>query len=173
MKSRALFLVVALAVLVSGCSRPQTPAPARGGSPPFPSVPATEALAGGGERATLVQGPLRFTVETSSTLVSTRQGIAVRLTLTNIGHAPVHWDDFRFGWEGPTSDGGTVSIGLGISHLGLQRSHPLTLGPGQTKSLSVHTGSNWHVGDYHVSGGFEGEGGPYGRAPEIIVRLTK
>ena len=173
MYAKALLLLSVVAVLAVGCAQQHTTAPpVLPHSLVGPSVPVIQ-LPGGGRRATLVQGQLRFSAEVTSTSVPTRQGISVKLTLTNTGTTPVAWDDLRLGWEAATPDVGRLFMNLGQSHGGPSLPHPLTLAPGASTSRVVGMGPMNPIGDYHVVGGFDGVGGPSGRTAEILVRLTK
>jgi hypothetical protein len=174
MKTWLLAAALALAVLACGCaSRTAQPVAA-----PPSSIATTEAIPGGGVRANLVQDGLRFSAEVTGTVVRMHLGteIAVHLRLTNVGTRPVTWTNLRMWWNASILDpeGNTSTLGgdtWGVHMPGGQLPPPreVTLAPGESTSTVVAGGPV--PGVYTIQGGFNGDTGPSGTSPAIVVTV--
>jgi hypothetical protein len=173
MKTWLLAAALALAVLACGCvARTAQPIAA----PPSSSA-TTEAIPGGGVRASLVQGGLRFTAEVTSTVTTQYKGssVIVSLRLTNTGSKSVVWTNLRLGLKGSVVDPkGRASLwwddmGPRWGAPGYQPPPPFTttLASGETTSKVIRTGPV--PGTYTIEGEYGGDAGPSGTALPIVV----
>jgi hypothetical protein len=178
MRTKGLLLLAVVTLLAAGCAR-QPVGPIRTTAA---SVPATEAIPGGGIRANLVRDGLHFTAEVTSTVTTESLGssVIVRLRLTNTGSRSVSWTNLRLGLkasivdpQGHPSmlwDGLGPRIGGAVIGTPAHRPPPpatATLASGQTTSTVVRTGPV--PGTYTIRCGYEGDTGPSGTAPPIVV----
>ena len=173
MRTKALLILALVALSAAACTG-QPVGPTRTTAA---SVPATEAIPGGGIRANLVKDGLRFTAEVTSTVTTESLGssVIVRLRLTNSGPRSVTWTNLRLGLKGSVVDpAGHPSLwwnDLG-PRTGTFADRPLppataTLASGQTTSTVVRTGPV--PGTYTIEGVYGGDTGPSGTAPPIVV----
>ena len=173
MRTKALLLLVLVALLIAACTEHPVGPPRT----TVASIPATEAIPSGGIRANLVQGGLRFTAEVTSTVTTQSKGssVIVRLRLTNTAAKSVTWTNLRLGLKASVVDPkGHASLwwddlGPRIGGEGYRPSPPATttLASGQTTSTVITTGPV--PGTYTIEGEYRGDTGPSGTAPPIVV----
>jgi hypothetical protein len=173
MRTKALLILALVALSAAACT--QHPVGVTRTIPA--SVPATEAIPGGGIRANLVQGGLRFTAEVTSTVTHESKGssVIVSLRLANTGARPITWTNLRLGLNASVVDpAGHPS--LWWDDLGPRSRAPgyrppppqiATLAAGQTTSTVVMTGPV--PGTYTIVGEYGGDTGPSGKAPPLVV----
>jgi hypothetical protein len=175
MKTWLLAAALSLAILACGSTartvQPVATAPA--------SIPATEAIPGGGVRANLAQNGLRFSAEVTGTVVRMYQGteIAVHLRLTNVGTRPVTWTNLRMWWNASILDpkgaisnlNGEVAWGVHMPGAHLPPPRDTTLAPGESTSTVIAGGPI--PGVYTITGGFNADTGPSGESPAIVVTV--
>jgi hypothetical protein len=179
-RTQTYAMLLALAfVLVAGCTQGAAPGPRTGAvvatSPPMASIVPTEALPGGGARATTATTDLLLSVEVSATQLAAGRSIRARVVLTNTSPAPIRWGDFRLGW-GATVTGSksivAMSVGLGFGAAGMGAT-PRTLAAGETTSR-VMPFDNASPGVYHVTASVNDladRRSPSATTPEILVTV--
>jgi len=181
MQTRLVAAVLLLGLLVTGCATRQDAAPRevtpRSAAKTVSVVP-TEALAGGGARASTITAGLLLVTEVGVTDAAAGGKVPVRVTLTNTTDAPVRWDDFSLGWaasvSGPTSlDGVAVGLGPGPRAKGPT---PLTLASGEATTMAQPL--EWAgPGVYRLYGAYEGftagakATGTIVKTPELVVTV--
>ena len=154
--------------LVAGCSDRQSQSAPRTA---VTSATSTQAVAGGGVRATVVSHGLRFSAEiTSTTLATNTAPLVVHLRLTNVSAKPIHFDQVQFGWSTVETDN-LIGVAAG-GDIGLGAHSPeLTLRPGETTSVvraaGLGGGTREIVAFY---GGAQGD--PEGRTPQFVVHVA-